>query len=237
MSCYVYGQVPRTDAMATGWGYLPHPEQARKGQALSKECMDGSHEQAECSFSWNDPSGNLETGHSIAITSYGTLKGVATAAFDGYVAGEDIESASGAHVWSYDTISFDNLTVPAFVRVEGSMSYKLSGNTEKTSVRYIVHLGENACNITNETAKSTCTFRNPVKPGDTMFLERVVFSSVMARLTNFSSGSEETSSVSVGFPPDDGDGATMKLFVVGDHGQPIKGVNVVGKSGHVYAEQ
>jgi hypothetical protein len=228
MSFSVYGQVPRTDAMVRNWG--------DKGQVSSQRCTDVSNEQAECSFSWNDPSENLETGHSIAITSFGPLKGVATATVNGYVAAKEIGSFSGADEWAYDTISFDNLTVPAFVRVEGSTSYKLSGSG-KASVRYSVNLGLHGCEVNNETVEHTCTFKTPVKPGDTMRLERTLFSSLMVRLTNFPSGSEKNGSVSVGFPPDDGDGATMKLFVVGNDGRPIEGVNVVGKSGHVYAQQ
>jgi len=123
------------------------------------------------------------------------------------------------------------------VQVEASVSFKLNSMDKVGFVHYIVFVGDGNCDLMKETIPPACTFKNPVKPGATLRLERMVVASASASLTNFASGTNEASSVAIGYPPDTGSGATLKISVVDAEGHLIDGVHVIGSSGYVYAQQ
>jgi hypothetical protein len=195
-----------------------------------------------CEGAWSDPNGNSGGGVAVAVAGYGTLRvNVFSFLLANTADEETIWSTAVGSVISNDDLSLIGLTGPAYVKVEGSLLFKPNGTDNLGTAEYDISAqpaagATSACSITN-TTPSTCTFTVAVNPEEGIYLQRVVAAYALSSLTDFPAGANLYTSIVLGCTQDGAPaegGAELKVSVRDAEGHIIKGVTVVGASGHKY---
>jgi hypothetical protein len=134
---------------------------------------------------------------------------------------------------SNDVLSLVGLTEPAYLRLSGSVAWKPNGNETLGTAEYLFAVaGFNPEYDINNLSQPYCTLNVPVTPNTPVALQRVSTATAIASLTDFPAGTYDANAIILGYPPPGG--ATLIVSVRDANGQIIKGVSVVGASGHIY---
>jgi hypothetical protein len=201
------------------------------GSPGARTCSNQRSPISFCKDFWTDSAGNQGTGYASAVTSYGALKlSVRSFVRANSAQGGTLASNSSATASANDILSFVGLTVPATLEVQSFLFSKPDGSPSLSTAQYTVAFGgiNPECLITNKTLPS-CTLTTPITPGLLISLQRLVTATAIATLTNFPAGASCTTAIRMVFP-----GATVRISVLNAKGHIVKGVSVVGASGHIY---
>lgn len=188
---------------------------------------------SSCSGDWVDNSGNPMGGIAIAVAGYGTLR----AYVYGYVIADVAESgttvsSANATAGSNDYLSFVGLSEPAYVWLQGNLAYHPRGTDTLGWAQYVISVpGSPDCVINNLTPQN-CTIQIPVTPGESLFMQRSLNATANASITDYPANTYVYIAVILGYQQPGG--ATLKVTVKDAKGHRIKGVTVVGASGHIY---
>jgi hypothetical protein len=194
-----------------------------------------------CTGSWGVDSAQ---GYEVAVAknNFGTMRGYGQSSVT--IVEQD---ADGEDIAQVDEIVEDNLTILG-LNGEPTASLKFEFEClqcvlyEYPGAYYDAYAGNyGPCQIYGPANSPRCTLTVPIvyngngQP-DPVPLERQLQVNAETNVTNGAAGATVTTTVCVGYPAGgcNGNGATVKASVVNADGKVIKGVTVVGSSGHIY---
>lgn len=202
---------------------------------LGEECNNSNSKKSVCQGTFTTPNIQTDGGTATAIAGYGKLKIGITSFLELLTSsgsGTFASSVEGS-VQTNDILSLVGLTAPAYLRLEGSLSYQAQGLGSAQYYISVVGFADEC--VINNTTPPSCTLSVPVTPGVGVELQR----NLAATASNIilcpcSAGSAVSTVIYVGYPSGDGNGATLRVSVRDAEGHLIKGISVVGASGHIY---